>query len=172
MFNELLALRALEREIRSSLTTKEKSSDDNVFVAALDAIRIARQKDEADVDPDFYGEMLRNGFFDGEGYGCYSTFDLTPDFAEVDKTSSLGKAALHCLFSDYSWYAEPESDEYASEISRAHVWATKTHFAAWYWDGDGTLVVGDLNENGKIVRAATNSDCKKAYGWVWIPVQA
>lgn len=167
MLNELMALRNLEKEVKNFLKDKGFSSARLPLQDAMESVNNARLNDVEIENPDSYGEMLRSNFFVGEGFGCYSTFELRPEFRIVDKESPLGKTALRCLFSDFYWYSEPESLEYKTEVSRAHIFATQNHVVAWWWDGDGTLVVGDINA-GSISRAAINDDCKKDRYWKFI----
>lgn len=167
MINELLALRNLEKQVQDYFELKGFSSVRLPLQEALESVKKARLSDVKDDNPDSYGEMLRTHFFVGKGFGCYSTFEVRTEFQTVDKDSALGKAALKCLFSDCHWYNEPETDEYKQEIARAHVLSTPTHIVAWWWDGDGTLVVGDI-DNGRISRAAINDDCKKDRYWKFI----
>ena len=66
---------------------------------------------------------------------------------------------------------EPDAiDELKKFDSRFKCFATPELIVAWEWDGDGVLLVGELNAWWDVVRAAINTDCKKTYGWYWLSV--
>ena len=158
MVEELKALRALAKQLRlSSVLGQDPSLQDALQRA--DAVAYA-----LDEQPDLYGEALRRYLFVGPGLGCYANFDLRPEFSALDKATPLGAQVLRILFAGQY----PDCD--AREVAQVSLYASATELVAWWWDGDGTLLVGELDE-GKLTRAAVNDDCKKAYGWRWASIK-
>ncbi len=96
--------------------------------------------------PNKFGELLREQFFTKDGYGCYQNFTLIPEFVLVNN-----KHAWRELL-------DGETIEY---ITYHHKDNPKI-FVGWYWDGDGTLVIGDGD------RIVINTDCKKSNRWEWV----
>ena len=109
-----------------------------------------------DSDPNVLGEHLREETFVGEGYGCYSTFDVRPD------AEDLGHEAAMKFFD-----VDPSAD-----------WPLDVQFEGrrfryqgliidcfWYWDGDGTLAFRITHPLLGLLRVIENNDCKKAYYW-------
>jgi len=114
-------------------------------------------------NPNVFGEFIRDFAFVKHkeyDFGCYSTFDLQPDFEPIEKESKQGKKILRLLgWDDLDSYGE----DIAEEIWKGSSLYTDGIFVvAWYWDGDGTLLVGCDDE------FAINDDCKKDYNWEWI----
>ena len=101
------------------------------------------------------GEKLRNWCFVGEGTGCYSNFELREGFSSISPESELGKKLLALLEYDEEFY---EVEGY-KPTPYLYVHEAEQVFLAWYWDGDGTLLVG---RNGQWV---INTDCKTDYCW-------
>lgn len=103
--------------------------------------------------PDAFGEAIRDLAFVKENeddFGCYSTFKLEEGFIKVNPNSAEGLKiidAFGILF---------ESGEVVD------MWTNGPLTVAWFWDGDGILVVSDGN------RTAINTDCKKDHGWSWV----
>lgn len=116
--------------------------------------------------PDALGEVLRAWAF-LEEYGCYSCFDLRPEFEEAeptprefaflwgrafDPTDNNPNEWDYCdvaTIKKISWFKHPNGIE-----------------VGWYWDGDGTLgffvpELADKDCDGSL----SNSDCKCSYGW-------
>lgn len=101
-------------------------------------------------DPVILGELLRAYCFVGEGYGCYSTFDLRDEFKEVED-----EIATNLLSFKDEWWGEGEEMSPVSYTNGDIV-------VSWLWDGDGTLYFRyDGNE-------IINTDCKKAYEWDFV----
>ena len=112
-------------------------------------------------DPCVFGEELRAQVFSGPGLGCYSNFSVSSGFVPVPTESTLGRQALGCLFDGVDpLYVR-------SVMGSVHIYASPVSVAAWYWDGDGTLLVGRLRD-GVITCAVVNDDCKKDYVWKWV----
>jgi hypothetical protein len=123
-------------------------------------------------DVNTFGEMLRNNAFI-EKTGCYSCFDLSAGFTEVDKKSVLGEKLLSKL--GYSkallnnLLKNEKSNDCAVAIHKSFnelyvnckIYSNNTVFVAWKWDKTGHLIVSD----GK--RTAENRDCKTDYSWEW-----
>lgn len=107
-------------------------------------------------DLDLIGEILRAHVFvpdaHGNDLGCYSTFELRPEFIPVDRASALGVEMAKRLLGT-SFHASPE------EIENVHLYSDGRIHVGWYWDGDGVLLfmVDQI--------AFINTDCKKTYGW-------
>lgn len=95
-------------------------------------------------DPNEFGEILREYCFN-ERYGCYSCFDLIEGFKEFDGI-----------------YLKELLDVYEDESITVYCYKYGELEIAWYWDGDGTLLIKEGN------RIAINSDCKKNYTWEWV----
>lgn len=117
--------------------------------------------------PDALGEILRRWAFVGEGFGCYSNFDIRPEFERV-----------HTSYLEFSKmmgrpYSPPDSHSYGwgdtdDEMMERMEWFKHPNGIemGWYWDGDGTLCfyVPELKDDyydGTVY----NTDCKKSSGW-------
>lgn len=118
-----------------------------------------------------FGEILRDYCFTpSDQVGCYSTFDLRPEFKKLEG------AVAHEFIENFlkspsfwgEWYNTPdicaEDKKMQEEIYKGfmqNIYSNGAIIVAWHWDGDGCLLIGDLK------RIAYNSDCKKSYGWEW-----
>lgn len=105
-------------------------------------------------DANDFGEALRKYCFVGPGYGCYSSFDLRPEFQKKEPTEKVYLALFGRLDSDEWWNFEEEK-------KRVNYYSNGTVEVAWYWDGDGSLWFKEGN------REAINHDCKHDYEWKW-----
>lgn len=125
-------------------------------------------------DPNEFGELLRDFCFDDTpvqtltGYhkplGCYSTFDLKPEFVKIKK---VNEEYVDELLS--KWYGSPEEgirqfdeDNYKQLIDNLHYSYKNNIWITWFWDGDGDLII---ECDGRCVE---NSDCKCDYTWSWL----
>lgn len=102
-------------------------------------------------DPNVFGETLREFVF-AEEYGCYTCFDLADRFIECKKEGPCA---------DYYAFIE-ELFDLEDEETTIKVFTDGLVIVAWYWDGDGTLLI---KEGYKV---AINTDCKKAHEWEWL----
>lgn len=163
---EYESLRRLESAVRRHVEMmgySVKREDIQDALAELDSARSSAST--SSVDANAYGEMLRSGLFVGPGYGCYESFSTRPDLAPVDKKSDFGRALLAGLLLSPG-QTPLESSFEPEEVERSSLLANDLFFVAWFWDGDGMLLVGE-HFDGKISRAAINFDCKKDYVWEW-----
>ena len=135
-------------------------------------------------NPDVLGELLRELAFVpdewGGDYGCYSTFEVAPEFAKVDPDSELGRKILLAFArvdgydvmldeSDetYQTFDKLTEDEMLAEFVadqpgvRDSLYSAGDVHMAFYWNGDGTLFFV-IPSMGKCLE---NGDCKKSYGW-------
>ena len=114
---------------------------------------------------DEFGETLREYCFVPDIYGgsvgCYSTFELRPEFTPVGKDTELGVVLLAYLGHDCEY--DPVEDWGVNIKEVAHLYTNGSVHVAWYWDGDGVLV---FKEGDKV---AYNGDCKCSYDWKWRP---
>lgn len=135
-------------------------------MSALDEIiteygRVARDH------PDAIGEILRAWAFTGEGTGCYSTFDVRPEFVAVPPTIRefgflWGRDFREDDINPSDWgYCDTDA---IKEIS----WFKHSNGIemGWHWDGDGSLAfyVPELEDewfNGVVC----NHDCKCDHDW-------
>lgn len=100
--------------------------------------------DTNDLNPDQFGETLRNYFFTkGKGYGCYENFEVEPFMIRGVLPDELITKYFGDFAESYTFYAKQDD---------LNVWL------AYSWDGDGILVVCDGT------RVCINGDCKKDYG--------
>lgn len=111
-------------------------------------------------DANQFGEALRNYCFIpdtyGGTYGCYSTFELRPEFEKVKKSSRLGIELLSLFSNNYC-------EDYISEVKkRSQFYSNGIIHLMWFWDGDGTLLIIEGNKK------AINYDCKTDYEWEWL----
>jgi hypothetical protein len=114
------------------------------------------------LDADMFGEILRKKSFQDNGFGCYSTFDMRPQFYQHTEGALFEKAINMILNHDYgSEFDDEDKQELASRIM-VYYSECDDILVAWYWDGDGTLLVGT---GGKF---SINSDCKKDHYWEFI----
>jgi hypothetical protein len=107
---------------------------------------------------DVIGEVLRDYCFVPENLknslGCYSTFDVRPEFEKLHPGSpDFERVLLAMTFSPEHLEEEPEL------LERISAYSNGTLSFGWHWDGDGLLAfaLGDLG--------FVNTDCKKTYGW-------
>lgn len=115
--------------------------------------------DQVFEDPNFLGEVLLRHSFVGEGRGCYSDFELNPDFRESDR--------IRGEFSD-RFFGLPDIytvEEYQEEVERisAYINPEIDLSICWSWaNGDGHLIfkIGDV--------VLENTDIKKDYTWKFI----
>jgi hypothetical protein len=112
-------------------------------------------------NPNLFGEAIREAVFTGNEFGCYGSFDLLPEFKAIED-KILSEKLLRLLAGDDPDAETPEemiTDYDPSLFSNGQI------HIAWFWDGDGTLLV--VSEELK--KAAINTDCKKDYGWKFVP---
>lgn len=105
--------------------------------------------------PDAFGEIIRDYAFvtqNENDIGCYDTFDLRKSFKPIPIKSELGKKMIEIMQAELP-YDTPQL------FTNGHF------FVGWWWDGDGTLVVGCRHQNA--YKFAVNEDCKKTYFWKW-----
>jgi len=100
-------------------------------------------------DPNIFGELLRHTFFTKEGYGCYSNFNVESNFVR--------NPLPHDYYEYLGFYLADDAEDY--DIYFYQDRDNPKICLAYYWDGDGTLVVSDGE------RIAVNDDCKKDYYW-------
>ena len=113
-------------------------------------------------NPNLFGETVRDYAFvkhKDYDYGCYSTFELLPEFKEVKEGELLDKL-IDELNEGNDW-DEGYTRQMFIQESRPQCFSNGEIHVAWYWDGDGTLLVVSEPDG----RAAINTDCKKDYGW-------
>lgn len=104
-------------------------------------------------NPNVFGEALRDLAFVKENeddFGCYSTFKLEDGFIKINPDSDEGKKLISCFGICFEPGEVPD------------MWTNGPLKVAWFWDGDGILVVSDGN------KTAINTDCKKDHGWSWV----
>jgi len=104
--------------------------------------------DTNDLSADQFGETLRDYFFTkSKGVGCYSNFETESFLIEGVMYHEAAK----------KYFGECEyPPKFFADKKNFNIWL------AWYWDGDGTLVVSDGN------RIAVNHDCKCYHGWKFV----
>lgn len=96
---------------------------------------------DTDNYPEFFGEYLRNEFFDqSKGFGCYSTFET--------------RSGVIRLSDQY----DPE-EEITWQCFRKTINDVDVDMK-YYWDGDGTLCFNFPDGSGLF-----NNDCKKSSTW-------
>lgn len=113
--------------------------------------------------PDGAGEFLRAWAFPGEDYGCYSTFDLLPDFKEAAVTPREFEFLWGRSFEPQD--TDPNDWGYCdAEAIKAIRWFIHPNGVevGWHWDGDGTLAFYAPEFGQRVLR---NNDCKKANEW-------
>jgi hypothetical protein len=110
------------------------------------------------------GELLRDVTFTGDGYGCYSTFEVRSDareWHELERTDYW--RARHAGEDDY--IEELASEEAALGSGYTYTFANHRIDVCWYWDGDGHLEFLVYDPDGDPMRRLYNTDCKNAYHW-------
>lgn len=134
-------------------------TDDLEIDAKAEVLRQLVFKKEYD---EFYGKKYQK-------LGCYRTFDVNPEFVEINPKDE--KYAFLYKHLDWDYYDE----ELGHCVSGIEYWESKVQgyespdiIAMWYWDGDGTLLLHIKGEN----TAYINSDCKKTYDWDEIDLSA
>ena len=119
-------------------------------------------------NPDAFGELMRDTIFVDSGFGCYSQFDVEPEFKSLkDPEDELAVKMLRAVMAedgDYELDALGEV-EFMQDYPGIRAYSNGTTHCMWFWDGDGTLFVA----NDELKLAAINTDCKKSYGWKWVP---
>lgn len=108
------------------------------------------------LDANSFGEFFRRYFFTkNEGRGCYANFNLEP-FMRSCEVSEWPKDLYKLL----GFFEAEDMKEFDVRVYRHKI--NPECFCAWYWDGDGTLLVSDGT------KMARNDDCKKDYTWKFI----
>ena len=162
MADSILAYKNFAARVREiSLQGGELREGLLVAIRDLEADLAAPSFAGVEVDPCVFGEDLRSQVFVGAGLGCYSNFELNPALLPIPFESAMGRQALRWLFDGC------DPDYLQEVIARVKIVASGSMLAAWYWDGDGVLLVGSVRD-GVISRAAVNDDCKKDYVWQWV----
>jgi hypothetical protein len=116
-------------------------------------------------NPNVFGEYIRDLAFKKENeydFGCYSTFELNPFFRDIAPDSTFGQKVLGILVDSYCPYEPVEQEDMDFVRGAGRMVTDGGMVVAWYWDGDGVLLVGC---RGKF---AINDDCKKDYNWKWV----
>lgn len=166
MILELQSLREVESWLKTNMScfSPHKRAE---LAELLQSVQESR-KDGRQIDPDMEGEILRSSFFVGEGLGAYSNFDLHQGFCALEAGDELHSRLVGFLFADF-WFMNDDSPEALheknDETSRAALFSDGKNVVAWWWDGDGTLLVGTLGKSGEPDKLLLNDDCKKTYGW-------
>ena len=109
-------------------------------------------------DPNHFGEQLRSYCF-LEEVGCYHCFDLQKEFSHVSPSDWVLKEVF-TAYDPEEWARKAWEQE--KERVACYVWLEKDILVAWYWDGDGRLLIRAGN------KAALNTDCKKNNTWEWV----
>lgn len=116
--------------------------------------------------PDAVGEVLRSWAFVGEGFGCYSNFDIRIEFQPKEVGYREFKMLMGREFEIVS--ASDWGGEDDEELRQAIRWFVHPNGIemGYYWDGDGTLLfyIPELVK-GEFDGSVVNTDCKKNYGW-------
>jgi len=115
-----------------------------------------------------FGETLREYCFIpdkyGGTYGCYSTFELRPEFKHTTNECFID----WLIRTDHYWGKQLDSIRNDSHICtvindlRKNLYSNGKIILTWHWDGDGELIIKEGN------KVACNGDCKKDYVWVWL----
>lgn len=113
-------------------------------------------------DPNALGEMLRDITFVGEGYGCYSDFDLLPEAVKLSKADRE-------IFWRASKYEDPEEVAGMGEGCIYSIGDYRIEMV-YYWDGDGVLAFR-VYKGLQILAHIENDDCKKNYRWEHVQCQ-
>lgn len=114
-------------------------------------------------EPNTVGERLREETFAGEGYGCYSTFELRDDA----RIWTADEQRRFWLDVDRIAREDPEELELMVEAGQGCTFSLEglTVEAGWWWEGDGTLCFRITDQDGQVLRRIINTDCKKSYDW-------
>lgn len=117
-------------------------------------------------DPCAVGEILRDLTFVGEGYGCYTNFDVREDAVEwsTERRRDYWQALGYDEDPDEEWgmiasEAAANGRGFTYELDGYRI------DVCWEWDGDGTLTFV-VWRDGEILRCLYNGDCKKSNRWV------
>jgi hypothetical protein len=110
-------------------------------------------------DADCLGEILLKYCFIGEGRGCYSNFNLRPEFRLY--TAGKDQFSRHLLGDCISWMTESDYEQEINSIN-SYIDAELDLVIVWLYEHDGHLVFkfGDI--------MLENTDIKKSYGWRFI----
>lgn len=106
-----------------------------------------------EISLDTYCELIRMSVFKEE-FGCYSCFELEDSFKKLDPKKDLSLKERTLLA---GCFAKDEEEIKSMRVFWSDEYQLKV---AWLWDGDGTLLFVDVDNNCYV-----NSDCKKTYGW-------
>jgi hypothetical protein len=100
------------------------------------------------------GEALRAITFVGDGFGCYSDFNVRTDATPWSREQIK------------SFVGDNDDSDFIVKAAEGYTFQEGgvTIDAFWYWDGDGTLQFR-VKEGGKVIREVTNTDCKQDCGW-------
>jgi hypothetical protein len=108
------------------------------------------------IDPNKVGEYLRDESFikvNKFDYGCYSTFELQPNFKQI-----TGNRRLRLLgkLMNFDFCCRKISENLFAYVRFDN---NQPLIIAWYWDGDGTLLFATKSF------IIINTDCKKDDCW-------
>jgi hypothetical protein len=117
-------------------------------------------------DPCAVGEILRDLTFVGEGYGCYSTFEVREDAREWTREQRRDYWVAFGYDEKGEEVWDWTADE-AADLGQGYTYELDGYRidVCWYWDGDGTLTFV-VWRGGEILRSLYNGDCKKSNRWV------
>lgn len=108
--------------------------------------------------------MLREVTFPGDGYGCYSTFEVREAARKWAHRERVN------WWRGFGYGDDEESGTTAKEA--ADMGAGYSYEiggyqinVCWFWDGDGILTFEVCDSTGYVLRRLENNDCKKSYRW-------
>lgn len=110
------------------------------------------------------GEHYRKLMFTGEGVGCYDNFDVNPEFQELTIDTYRQEMDFWMNMGIRGEHLHEILNELGGSSIYFYVNGPTRVYAAWYWDGDGTLAFDIYNINGEHIKII-NNDCKKNYTW-------
>jgi hypothetical protein len=129
----------------------------------------------------FLGEQYRDkGFIPdeyGNNFGCYNTFETAPSFKQLkistknqkhlDNIKKMVNIIIFNEINNNALFADHQNFDFYAEYFKSVLKYNQFYYSkklnlymAWYWDGDGTLVFIDSNDN-----IIFNRDCKKDSNW-------
>lgn len=134
-------------------------------MSAIDQV-LSEYAQAAKESPNVIGEILRAWAFPADGYGCYSTFELRPEFSKKEPSAREFEFLWGRKF-------DPDSDEDGwgsqdkEEIKNIRWFVHPNGIeVGWHWDGDGVLAFFSKElESEDCDGSVVNHDCKHDDEW-------
>lgn len=138
-------------------------------------MRFTIEIDLTNANPNTIGELFRDQTFVGEGFGCYSNFDVRADAVPLNTNVlrefwiefSKREASKHHVAWGFDCLQDVDDQ---MDHSQGYYWQHQglEVWCVWIWDGDGHLVFRVKDTQTAEWMMVSNTDCKKDHRWEFI----